>query len=141
MILILGRVAGHVSLGEKGGAKMNVLRAALIVLCGGVLLVGCKGKPYRPEVPIMPAKPNYNRPLAPGEMALRLVTDPNDIPDFTAALADTANLRKAIDCSLDYLDHPSSTTFYPYLDITHDQVVQSLRAFVALLDSGKTPGR
>ena len=119
---------------------MKALRVALMLLCAGVLVVGCKGKPYAPEeIPIVPAKPNYDRPLAPGEMALRLITDPAEIPDFTSALADTANLRKAIAFSLDYLDHPSSNNYYPYLEITHDQVVQSLRAFVALLDSGKTP--
>ncbi len=118
---------------------MKALRIALMALCAGVLVLGCKGQPYKPEALIPSKKPNYNRQLEPGEMALRLVTDPADIPDFTSALSDTTDLRNAIECSVDYHNHPSSNNFYPYLDITHEQVAQSLKAFRAMLDSGKTP--
>lgn len=82
-------------------------------------------------------KPDYERPLPPGQLALRKITNPADIPDFTIACYDLLNLKKAAERSLNYLSKPSSKQFYPYGDISHDKAEQSLKAFIELIDSGK----
>lgn len=80
--------------------------------------------------------PQYDRPLPPGQYALRKITDPAMIPDITIACFETTDLRKAIDHSLSYLSKPSSKQFFPMGDITHDQAIASLRAMGDLLDQG-----
>ncbi len=82
------------------------------------------------------AKLDYDRPLPPGQLALRRIINPADIPDFTMASYNVANLRLGIDSSLNYLSKPSSQQFFPYGDITHDDAVASLKEFRSLLDSG-----
>ena len=79
---------------------------------------------------------DYDKPLPPGQLALRKITNPADIPDFTDACHDLSNLSAAIDNSLNYLKKPSSRTYYPYADITHQHVVDSLTAFKELINSG-----
>ena len=90
----------------------------LLLLC---LLAGCpKPKPTGQVVPIIPApKPDYDRPLPAGELALRKLTDPRMIPDFTTACANVGRLREAIARSLNYLSKPSSGRHFPYGEITH----------------------
>jgi len=83
-----------------------------------------------------PQRLQYDRQLAPGELALRKITNPAEIPDFTEACYNVADLSKAIDNSLNYLGKPSSQKFFPYGDIAHKQAVDSLKAFRKLLDSG-----
>jgi len=78
----------------------------------------------------------YDRPLPPGQYALRKVTDPSEIPDFTMACSDLTNLRKAVAHSLSYLHKPSSKNFYPSGQITHSQAIESVQAFADMLDSG-----
>ncbi len=94
--------------------------------------VGCQ----KPQARIF--APQYDRPLAPGQLALRKITNPVDIPDFTDACHNLANLSTAIDNSLNYLKKPSSQRFFPYADITHEHAVRSLTAFKDLLNSGLT---
>ena len=65
--------------------------------------------------------------MPPGELALRKITDPNQIPDYTLACSDTDRLQEAIANSLNYMAKPSSKKFYPYGDITYEQAVRSLR--------------
>ena len=84
-------------------------------------------------------EPEYNRPLPEGQRALVKITDPNQIPDFTAACADRAGLIEAIDRSLNYLSKPSSQRYFPYDSIPHGQAVASLQAFRALLESNLPP--
>ncbi len=86
-------------------------------------------------------KTQYDRPLPPGQFALRKITDPREIPDFTAACLDLTNLRRAIDYSLSYLHKPSSRNFYPSGQITHRQALESVQAFGDMLDSGLSGGR
>ncbi len=78
----------------------------------------------------------YDRPLPPGQYALRKITDPSEIPDFTTACSDLRNLRKAVAHSLSYLHKPSSKTFYPSGQISHSQAIESVQAFAEMLDSG-----
>ena len=99
---------------------------ALLVLTA----VGC----HKPQARIV--APQYDKPLAPGQLALRKITNPAEIPDFTDACHDLSNLSIAIDNSLNYLRKPSSKQFFPYTDITHQQTVNSLNAFKDLLKSG-----
>lgn len=90
----------------------------------------------RPKLPPQAtAKIDYTAPLPPGELALRKIP-PGEYPDFSRGLAgmNHADLGRAIDNSLAYLKHPASERSYPYMDITHDRAVASLRAFRAMLD-------
>jgi membrane-bound lytic murein transglycosylase A len=97
------------------------------------VVIGCQKPRARVLVP-----PQYDRPLAPGQLALRKITNPADIPDFTDACHNLSNLSAAIDNSLNYLKKPSSRRFFPYADITHEHAVKSLAAFNDLLNSGLT---
>lgn len=88
------------------------------------------------ELPLPPRAPEYSKQLPPGEMALRKITDPADIPDFTQACRDLTNLKAAVGNSLDYLSKPSSRKYFPYMDIQHKQAEDTLKAFAELIDSG-----
>jgi membrane-bound lytic murein transglycosylase A len=77
--------------------------------------------------------PDYSRELAPGQMALRKITDPRRLPDFSGGFANREGLASAIDRSLAYMSKPSSRQYYPYLDVTHERAVHSLKAFKELL--------
>lgn len=91
---------------------------------------------------IEPAQlPQYDKPLGEGELALVKITDPAQIPDFTFAIADTRDLREAIENSLSYLSKPSSKGFYPYGDISHSDVAATLEEFVQLIDRGTPPSQ
>lgn len=121
--------------------RSPILLTAGLVLCG--LLVGCQ-EPTGPLAEGIGAKKDYDRPLPPGAYALRKLTDPAEIPDFTAAFTDLGDLREAVRRSLNYLSKPSSRNFYPYTAgpgdvVAHADVVQSLQGFLQLLDSGRTP--
>lgn len=61
---------------------------------------------------------------------------PAEIPDFTGACRDLADLRKAVEHSLDYLKKPSSRQSFPCGPIGHQDAVDSLKAFAELIDSG-----
>jgi len=56
---------------------------------------------------------NYSRPLQPGEVALRKITDPKMFPDFRPAFHSREGLVESIDNSLYYYTHPSSQRFFP----------------------------
>lgn len=107
-------------------------------------LIGCHRAPILqeniPQAP-KPQQMNYSKPLPPGELALRKITDPAEIPDFTAACHDLSNLKTAINNSLNYLKKPSSEQFFPYGEISHQQVEDSLKAFISLIDAGYKEGQ
>ncbi len=106
--------------------RNRILLSAL--LFASVFIVqGCQ-KP-RPRL-------RYDKELPPGAIALRKITDPAKIPDFTEGSYNLAGLRSAIDRSLNYMRKPSSKRFFPYSNITHDLAVDSLKAFKNLVDSG-----
>jgi membrane-bound lytic murein transglycosylase A len=88
------------------------------------------------KTPTKETKIPYDRPLPPGASALRKITNPLEIPDFTLACLNLTDLRQAIDNSRDYLRKPSSKAFFPVSGITHNQALESLDAFAELLDSG-----
>jgi membrane-bound lytic murein transglycosylase A len=111
----------------------NIILLSITLIATIFTIIGCQ----KPQARII-APPQYDRPLAPGQLALRKITNPADVPDFTDGCHNLANLSVAIDNSLDYLKKPSSQQYYPYADITHEQVVHSLTAFKDLLNSGLT---
>jgi len=118
------------------------MKARIILAIGFVFvtfLIGCHRAPVLieniPQVP-KPEKLEYSKPLPPGELALRKITDPAEIPDFTEACYDLSNLKLAINNSLNYLKKPTSRQFFPYGDIEHKQAEDSLKAFLTMIDSG-----
>jgi len=58
----------------------TVANALLLVSCC-VILAGCPKKPPQPMSPVE----DFDRPLPPGELALRKITDPADLPNFLLA--------------------------------------------------------
>ncbi len=121
--------------------KKKILLLGLLLIA--VVIIGCRTG----EQAGMP----YDRPLLPGQPALRKITNPYEIPDFTIDLLDTSDLRAAIDNSLNYLGKPSSRQFFPMNysaqeriiagEITHSLAVDSLNEFKDMLDSGLPPSR
>lgn len=109
---------------------MNRIFLFLLLLASAFVIVGCKAQPERVE------RPAYDRPLPLGEPALRKITDPLEIPDFTPACLELGGLRQAVSRSQNYLKKPSSRAFFPCSGISHKQAVESLNAFAELLDSG-----
>ncbi len=105
-----------------------------ILLFAALVLSGCAPRPKLVEI-------HYDNPLLPGQLALRRITDPYQIPDFTMACLDLKDLRSAVAKSINYLQKPSSKRFFPSGQITHEHALASLKAFVSLLDSGLTAGR
>ncbi len=104
----------------------------LMVMCA---LVGCKTS----GGPVAAPPVQYDRPLPPGQMALRKITNPDDLPDFSAAWDDLDSLSSAIQNSLNYLSKPSSEQYFPYGDIDHDLAIQTLETFLELVESGVRP--
>ena len=106
----------------------------LFIVAAAGMLAGCKPKETGTIMEAIPEK-EYDRPLPPGQLALRKLTDPRDIPDLTRACDNKAALRATIEGSLRYLAKPSSKAYFPYGEITHDHAVASLKAFESLLET------
>jgi membrane-bound lytic murein transglycosylase A len=113
--------------------KKTILAFALVLTA--LFLAGCQ-KPQKVERLL-----EYDRPLPPGQSALRKITNPADIPDFTFACYDLSNLKSSAAKSLNYLSKPSSKQFFPRGEITHQRTVDSLKAFTELLNSGLRGGQ
>ena len=111
--------------------KIKILLYLLFLVM--TIIVGCKA-PQRIEEAYI-EKPSYDTPLLPGQNALRKITNPVEIPDFTLACLNLDELKPAIERSLNYLSKPSSEQFFPVSGITHGLAVKSLKAYLALLDS------
>lgn len=102
------------------------------LLLSAIVLAGCQTKRAA-------TKPQYDRPLPPGKLALRKIEDPSKYPDFTGGWRDLDSLRTATRNSLNYLAKPSSKQYFPYSGISHAQAVASLEEFLRLLDAGARP--
>jgi membrane-bound lytic murein transglycosylase A len=91
------------------------------ILLAASCLISCK-----PQTPPPVARQiDFRKPLPDGMVALRKI-DPSEYPDFGAQPIDPGRLRASIDNSLKYLAAPSSKTFFPYLDITHERAIETL---------------
>jgi membrane-bound lytic murein transglycosylase A len=104
-----------------------------------LVLAGCEKRSVVVYTDFPPHQKDYTRQLPPGELALRKITDPGQIPDYTKALSDTEGLLEAISNSLHYMAKPSSQKFYPYGGITHAQAVRTLQELKKLIASGLSP--
>jgi membrane-bound lytic murein transglycosylase A len=95
-------------------------------------LAGCAAT--EPALPPPEPAPDYARMLPEGDSALRLITDPNRMPDVMRAYINAdALLVDAIDQSLVWFAAPSSRQFFPFESITHDQARASVMAMRELL--------
>ena len=104
-----------------------------------LVLAGCEKRRVVVYTDFPPPQKDYTRQLPPGELALRKITDPSQIPDYTKALSDTDGLLEAISNSLNYMAKPSSQKFYPYGGITHERAVRTLQELKKLVVSGLSP--
>jgi len=105
---------------------MNFKIFVVTVLAVLIFMTGCQ----------KPVVKQYDKQLPPGALALRKITNPADIPDFTQGSYTTPGIQKAIDNSLNYLSKPSSKQFFPYGEITHQHAVESLKVFKKMINSG-----
>ena len=101
------------------------------LLLAMLVTTGCRKVQEKP-----PQKKQYDRPLGPGQAALRKITDPARIPDFTYAGYGLEDLKEAIGHSLNYMTKPSSRQFFPYGPISHTHAVAGLEAFAEMLEKG-----
>ena len=108
----------------------------LVIVC--LALAGCE-KRRAVLIEYQEPQKDYTRQLPPGELALRKITNPSQIPDFTLAFYNTEGLMEAIEHSLNYMAKSSSKSFYPYGDITHEHAVRSLQELKKLVTSGLSP--
>ena len=116
----------------------RLARTSTLLFVAFLAAVGCQTK--RPPT-TQPAKVDYTAPLPEGQVALRQIP-PAEYPDFSTGLlsADIAALKRSVDNSLAYFNRPSSAKVYPYLNITHDRAIATLRAFRELLDKAPFTG-
>jgi membrane-bound lytic murein transglycosylase A len=105
---------------------MNLKIFITVTLAVLIFMTGCQ----------KPTGKQYDRQLPPGALALRKITNPADIPDFTQGSYTAPGIQKAIDNSLNYLSKPSSKQFFPYGEITHQHAVESLQVFKKMINSG-----
>jgi membrane-bound lytic murein transglycosylase A len=118
--------------------KIKFILIGLILVIVFLALAGCE---KRRTVLIDHQEPqkDYTRQLPPGELALRKITNPSQIPDYTQACFDMNGLLEAIEHSLNYMAKPSSSAFYPYGDITHEHAIKSLQELKKLATAGLSP--
>jgi membrane-bound lytic murein transglycosylase A len=113
---------------------MTRLIATWIAALAVALLGACSSSKIE-DAPVVEAQPDYARPLAPGESALRLVTDPDRLPDLAAVYRSRGPvLLDAIDESLLWFEAPSSRQWFPIDGVTHEQAKASVAAFKDLIE-------
>jgi membrane-bound lytic murein transglycosylase A len=120
--------------------KNKIIFLGLILVIAFSVLAGCQ-KRSSVILDTQEFQKDYMRQLPPGELALRKITDPRQIPDYTKACSDIDGLKEAIARSLNYMSKPSSKKFYPYGDITHEHAVRSLQELEKLVSSKLSPGQ
>ncbi|MCG3137908.1 MAG: hypothetical protein HJJLKODD_01763 [Phycisphaerae bacterium] len=107
-------------------------------ICVLLMIAGCTKPTPQPTEVLKPSGKDYNKPLPPGQLALRKI-DPADYPDFGRGYYNQARLRDAIRNSLNYMSKPSSQRYFPYGPISHEQAVASLQRFLEVLDQARSP--
>lgn len=107
-------------------------------LFAALLLVGAIGCPEKDVPPPPPPQVDYGAPLPPGEKALVKLTDPAQFPDFREGFERRTGLEQAAMYSLEYLSKKSSQQHFPYLDVSHQRAVDSVKAFIDLLHTART---
>ncbi len=112
---------------------------SVCLICVGLPLSGCQ-KPAQP-LAMEEFRRDYDRPLPPGEFALRKLTDPAEYPNFADSwyLSQGVNLREAVRQSIEYMGKPSSKKYYPVGPITHEDTLASLHLFLEILGQADRP--
>ena len=104
---------------------MRTMRSlTLLILLS--LLAACASAPRSVE---------WDRPLPPGESALRLLPNGWPRPDLAHQWADRERILPALDNSIDWMARPSSATHFPVAGISHQLAADSLLRFRELLTS------
>jgi membrane-bound lytic murein transglycosylase A len=119
--------------------KIRIILLILLEVFAFLVLAGCQKRTVTVRTDLPEHQKDYTRQLPPGQLALRKITDPKQIPDYTKALSDMDGLQEAISNSLNYMAKPSSQKFYPYGDIKHEQAVRTLQELKKLVASGLSP--
>lgn len=96
-------------------------------------VAACKTKAPPPE------PPDYDRPLGPGEPALRKVKDPSKVPIGPAYEARDERLSQALERSERWFLKPSTVQWFPIEGISHEQADASVREMRKLLDRNLPP--
>ncbi|HOB74381.1 MAG TPA: MltA domain-containing protein [Phycisphaerae bacterium] len=99
-----------------------------------VLTTGC---PKKPTLPPVEQQPDYSGKLPEGEKALVKI-DPSMYPDFSQGFDHRSNLIEAALYSRQYLEKKSSRQFFPYLDISHQRAIDSIDAFIEVLQTAQS---
>jgi peptidoglycan lytic transglycosylase A len=83
------------------------------LLVAAATLPGCKRATVQ--------APDYSRPLPPGAIALRRITDPARMPDLSAAARQLSGpgFQQALQNSLDWYEIPSTQGLFPVAGISH----------------------
>ena len=102
----------------------------LLCLTFLALFAACKTKQPPPE------RPDYDRPLAPGERALRKVDDPSRVPIAAAYDARDDALSKALERSELWFLKPSTDQWFPKEEVSHEQAEASVREARRLVGQG-----
>lgn len=106
-------------------------RMPLLVVVGAMFAVASLCGCQKPKT----EKPDYNRPLPPGQHALRLLLDPAAWPDLQEAYRTRHDgLNQAIDRSIVWFNSPSTKNFFPLGDVTHLRGHVSAFAFKEILN-------
>ncbi|MEM7681747.1 MAG: MltA domain-containing protein [Planctomycetota bacterium] len=95
--------------------------------------VGCQRTVIGP-----PPDPAYAAPLPPGASALRLITDPARMPDWSAVARQlrSPDVLEALRRSRAWYDARSAPTHFPVAGVTHAQARDSVQA---MLDAAEAP--
>ena len=91
----------------------------LPLMCVLVMMASCRRE-----------KPNYDRPLAPGEVSLQELPVA-EWPVFTTAQSNRQDMVEAIDRSLNYLGKPSAANHFPIAESISRALLRAYRNFVA----------
>jgi len=119
------------------------VQSRIITLCFAACLAAMPFACQKPEqpLPLGQIEKDYDRPLPPGQFALRKLTDTSMYPKFGDGWyrAKGLGLREAVQHSIDYLGAPSSKKYFPIGPISHEKVVESLTLFIDVLDQANSP--
>ena len=106
--------------------------ARLFALCLLLAIagVGCR----RPAIQPVATGPTFAKPLPPGTLGLRLVTDPDRRPDLLVSIGQLSDpkFREAGQRSLQWFALPSTRQHYPVGPITHEQAQASVQALLQI---------
>ncbi|HWL95526.1 MAG TPA: MltA domain-containing protein [Phycisphaerae bacterium] len=121
----------------QNSPALRLALVTMVVVATG--LAGCQKKVE--PLPMTKLEKNYDRPLPPGEFALRKLTDESQYPNFGEGWykAKGVTLREAVAESISYLTTPSSRKYFPMGPITHETAVATLPLFLEVLDQASSP--